>query len=126
MRAANGTGIGLGVEPAVKWIIVFGLALRTHREGFHRRVGAVVGNGFDDAEAGAAMGAIREGIAESAVRRVVDFAEALRAGGDIGKDEGGFGAGFLTRSNFEIFEPRCSEPRGFDVLNETQGRFFNF
>jgi len=126
MRAANGTGIGLGVETAVEWIVVFGLAMRTHREGFHRCVGAVVGNGFDDAEAGSAMGAIGEGIAEPAVCRVVDFAEALRAGGNVRNNESDFGAGFLTRSDFEILEPRCSEPRRFDILNETQRRFFNF
>src|SRR5437016_2957768 len=71
-RAANRTRIWLGVEAAVARVIVFGLAARAHGERRHRGVRAVVGQGFNDAETRATVGAVREGIAVAAVGRVED------------------------------------------------------
>ena len=66
-RAAYGTGIRLGVKPAVKRVIELGPAVRAHLEPFHRSQGAVVGNVADNREARTAVGAIDERIAVAAV-----------------------------------------------------------
>jgi hypothetical protein len=70
-------------------MLVFGLAGRALGEPAHRGVDAVVGNAFDDAEARPAMGAVDEGIAVAPVAGIVQFAQAGRAGGEIGHHHGG-------------------------------------
>ena len=67
---ANRAGVGLGVEPAVEWIIVFALAVRAHGKGRHGGQGPVVGDIADDGEARPAVGAVGKGIAVAAVIRV--------------------------------------------------------
>src|ERR1039458_5649515 len=83
LRSADRAGVGLSVEAAVARVVVFGLTLRTHREGFHRGVRAVIGQRFDDAEARAAVGAIGERVPIAAVGRVEDLAQAIGTGRDV-------------------------------------------
>ncbi len=66
--AAHRAGIGLGMEPAVCRVLVFPPAVRTHAESGHGGLGPVVGDVFDDGEAGTAVRAVGERIAVAAVR----------------------------------------------------------
>ena len=101
-RPANRARIRLGVEAAVARVVVFGLALRAHRERLHRGVRAVVGQGLDDAEARAAVGAVGERIAVAAVFGIEDFAQAIRARGDVRQNERGFVAAGFAGADFKI------------------------
>src|SRR5208337_2106453 len=103
-RAADLAGVRLGVEAAVARVVVLCLALRAHREHFHRSVRPVVGQGFDDAETRTAMGAIREWITVAAIFWVENFAEAIRAGGNVGQHERRFYAASFAGADFKILE----------------------
>ena len=62
-------------------------AILAHREFFHRGIGAIVGQRFDDGETRAAIGAVGEGIAKTAIVRVQDFAQAVAAGRDVRQNQ---------------------------------------
>ena len=81
--------------------IVFVPAFRAHRECLHRGVRAVVGQGLDDAEARAAVGAVGERITVAAIFGIEDFAQAIRAGGDVRQNERGFAAADFAGANFK-------------------------
>ena len=81
--ATHGTRVGLGVKTAIDRIVVLRLAFGAHLEGSHRRLRPVVGDVPDDGEAGAAVGAIDEGIAVAPVVRVEEFPQAVVADGDV-------------------------------------------
>ena len=127
LRAADRTRIGLRVKAAVVRIVVFRLARRTHRERLHRRVRAVVGQRFDDAEARAAVRAVRERVAVATVRRIKDFAQTIRAGGDVRQHQRGLVAAgaSLARISKRLVADRI-EPGGFAALDETARRLFGF
>ena len=76
-------GDGLGVKAAIGRIAIFRAARLAQRERRHRRLGAIVGDGVDDAEARAAMRAIGEGIAEAALEGIGDLLRRRR-GADRG------------------------------------------
>ena len=103
-RAANRTGIGLRVKPAVARVVVFRPARRAHREFFHRGVRAVVGQRFDDAEARAAVGAIRERITIAPVFRIENFAQAIGTGGDVRQHQRGLVAAGFAGADFKFLE----------------------
>ena len=126
MRAANRARIRLGVEAAVPRVVVFGLALRAHRERFHRSVHAVIGQGFNDAEARAAVGAVGERVTMAAIFGIKDFAQAIRARGDVRQNERGFVAAGFAGADFKCRVAGGVEPRSFEALNETARRFFGF
>ena len=86
MRTAQRAGVGFGVESAVGGGFVFLAAVRAEREAGHRGGGPVVGNGADDREPGAAVGAVDEGVAEPAVGGVEELGQASVASGDVGAD----------------------------------------
>ncbi|KAF5054784.1 hypothetical protein DSECCO2_384550 [anaerobic digester metagenome] len=85
--AARGAGVGLGVEAAVQRVLVFRQAVRAQGEAGHGRGGAVVGDGAGDGVARPAVGAVGEGVAVAAVRRVAQVRDAVVAGGHVGADE---------------------------------------
>src|SRR5262249_4305320 len=66
-RPAGGTGDGLGVEGRVGWVSVLACAGGTHGEARHGGERAVVRHAAYDREAGAAAGAVDEGIAMATV-----------------------------------------------------------
>jgi hypothetical protein len=74
------------VKSTVQRVLVFLQALRTHPEGFHGRLGPVIGNVLDDGEPGTAMGAIDERVAVSPVFRIEELSPARIAGGNIRRD----------------------------------------
>ena len=126
MRAASGARIRLGVEAAVARVVVFGPALRAHRERFHRGVRAVVGQGLDDAEARATVGAVGERIAMAAVIGIEDFAQAIQARGNVRQHQRGLVAAGFAGTDFKCRVAGGVEPRGFETLDETARRFFGF
>ena len=87
LRPADWAGDWLGMVAPVKRIRVFGSAVLTHDETGHRGFLPVVGEGFDDCIARAAIGAVDEGIAEPSIRGIQHFLAAVRANRDIRRDE---------------------------------------
>ncbi len=67
LRAAARAGHRLRVVAAVGDLGVLGAALAAHREDAHRGLRAVVGDALDDGEAGAAVRAVDERVAEAPV-----------------------------------------------------------
>ena len=126
MRAADRAGVGLRVKAAVARVVVFGLALRAHRERFHRGVRAVVGQGFDDAEARAAVRAVGERIAVTAVLRIENLAQTIGTGGDVRQHQRGFVTAGFAFADFKILVSDRIEPGSFEALNETARGFFGF
>jgi hypothetical protein len=102
MRAADRAGIGLGVKAPVRRVIIFPLAVRAHGEDAHGGVGPVVRDVGDDGEAGAAVGAVDEGIAVAAVGRVEKLPQAVWAGGYIRRDEQVLAGHLFGGANGEI------------------------
>ena len=87
MGAAGGAGVGLGMEAAVEGVVVFCLAGGAHGEDAHGGFVAIVGDIFDDGEAGATVGTVDEGILIASIRGIEEFAKAVFAGGGIRRDE---------------------------------------
>ena len=85
-RPAARAGDRLGVEAPVGGVVVLPPAVGAHREAGHRRGRAVVRHVAGDRVAGPAVRAVGEGVAVAAVGRVAHLAQALRAGGEIGRD----------------------------------------
>jgi hypothetical protein len=103
LGATDFAGVGLGVEAAIAGIVVFLLTVAAKREPRHGGEGAIVGKGLDDAIAGAAMGAINEGIAVAAIVGVKEFFDAVGTGGEIWENQGGFALGMgLGGLNVEV------------------------
>ena len=117
MRAADGAGIGLGVEAAVEWVVILGLALRTHEETCHRGVRAVIRERFDDGEARAAVGTIGERVPVTTIRRVEDLAQAVGAGGDVGEHQGRYGPAGFTLADFKADVANRIKPGRFEALD---------
>ena len=75
------------MEAAVAGVFVLCPAGRAHGEDAHRRFFAVVGNVLHDGEARAAVGAVDERVVITPVGGIEQFAQAVIAGGGIGRDE---------------------------------------
>ncbi|CCJ88351.1 hypothetical protein BN132_279 [Cronobacter turicensis 564] len=86
LRAARRAGHGLRVKAPVGRIAVLRVARRAERKARHRGVGPVVGHGVDNGEARAAVGAVDKRVAPAGVCGIVEFAQALRAGGGVRGD----------------------------------------
>ena len=71
------------MKAPVRWIVVLRLAIGTHQEGSHRRLGPVVGNILDDREARTAVGAVDERVPVAAVARVEELSQAVIADGNV-------------------------------------------
>ena len=84
---ADRAGVGLGVKAPVERVVVLALAVGAHGKGRMVVSGPVVGDVADDGEARPAVGAVGEGIAVAAVGGVEQLAQAVGAGGDVGRDE---------------------------------------
>jgi len=83
-RSTDRAGIRLRVKAPVFRVLILGEAGGAHDEWGHACIRAVIWDGAHNGEAGAAMGAIREGIAEAPVFWIADIREAIGAGGGIG------------------------------------------
>lgn len=83
MWPAIRAGGGLSMKKSIKRIFIFRPARLAHLKVLHRCVRAVIEQGFDNAKARAAMGAVGKGIKIAAVRRVKNLAETVGAGGNI-------------------------------------------
>src|ERR1700719_2347791 len=68
-----------GMEPAISWVAVLGVALFAHDEPRHGRARAIVRNAVHDAQARSAMRTIGKWVAVAPCERVNDFLRACRA-----------------------------------------------
>ena len=84
-----GQAIGSAWKRRSSGILVLAPAVGAHRERRHRRVRPVVGDGAHDREARPALRAVRERVAVAAVGRVEQLAQAVVAGGHVGRHERG-------------------------------------
>ena len=124
MWPTDRTGVRLGVKAPIQRVVVLRLALRAHDEVPHGGQRAVVGNVGDDSEARAAIGAIGERVTVTAVGRVQQFAQAIGAGGDVGRDEL---VAPLLRHTVANLEGRGADRRhigDLDAFYTRQGRRF--
>ncbi len=103
-RPAAGAARGLGVKPPVRRVVVLVGARHAHRKPGHGGERPVVGNVADDREPRTAVGAVDERVAEAAVGRVGQLAEAVGAGSGVGGDERVPGPSDWTGHDRE---PRC-------------------
>jgi hypothetical protein len=76
-RPAVRTGDRLGVEAAIARVLVFGPAAFAHLEAGHRGERAVIWDAAHDREAGAAVGAVHEWMAEAPAPRIEQLGEAV-------------------------------------------------
>jgi hypothetical protein len=77
------------MKPAIVRIFIFGTAERTHGENLHCGPLPIVWDILNDAIARAAVGAIQKGIGKPTIPGRKELVETIRAGGNIGRDEGG-------------------------------------
>src|SRR5207253_10516251 len=80
---------------------VFAAALSAHGEGRHGGALAIVRRAGHDGEARPAVGAVEERVAMTVIARIVQLAQAVGAGGDIGRDEHGPTRAGFTRVDAE-------------------------
>lgn len=87
MRPAVKAGIGLRMKAPVKWVGILRGAFGAHGKAIHRGGRSVIRQRADDGKARAAVGAVDKGVVIASVGGIEQFAQAVVAGGDIGRDE---------------------------------------
>src|SRR5438046_1874776 len=87
LRATDGAGVGLGMEPTVKGIIEFLLTSWTHWKDTHRRFVTIVRNILYDGEAWTAISAVDERIPIASVSRIEEFMQTIVAGSGVRRDQ---------------------------------------
>ena len=95
----------LGVEPPVRRVVVFGGAVRAHREARHRGQRPVIGHITDDREPRPAVRAVDERVPEPPVARVGQLGQAVRAGRAVRRDQGPAAAGRVAGRDREPAVP---------------------
>jgi hypothetical protein len=100
-RPTGRAGVRLRVEAPVARALVLAPAGGAHAEVRHRGRGPVVGHVGRDREAGAAVGAVGEGVAVAPVGRVGHLGQALVAGGEVGRDREAARTRDLARDDHE-------------------------
>lgn len=87
MRPAIKAGIGLRVKATVERIGILRGTLRAHGKTVHRGSRSVIRQRSDDGKAWAAVSAVDKGVVIASVGGIEQLAQAIVAGGDIGRDE---------------------------------------
>ena len=87
MRSAIKAGVGLRVKATVEWIGILCGAGGAHGETVHRGSRSVIRQRSDDGKARPAVGAVDKGVVVASVGGIEQLAQAIVAGGDIGRDE---------------------------------------
>ena len=95
------------MKTAIERVVVFALAFQTHRKFLHRRVGAIIGQLFDNRETWTAVCAVRERIAKSPIGWVENLAQAIRARRNIRENQRRFVAAILALPDFESAMANC-------------------
>ena len=104
-RPARRAADRLGVEPAVRRIVVLRRAFRAHGERGHGGQRPVVGHAGDDGEPGPTVGAVDERVAEPPVRRVRQLGQAVVTGRGVGRDQRAAAAGVVAGDDREPRRP---------------------
>ena len=121
-RAAGRTGGGFGMKAPVPGVLVLPAAGRTHVEDRHGGLGPVVGHLADQGKAGAAIGAVGEGITQPPIMRVADFPGAIGAEAHV-RGNNRLGAGKTgAGGNDKGLLPQGRRRFGHHPLHPGQGR----
>ena len=83
LGTAARTGVGLGIEAAVKRIRVLRRALGAHFEAGHRRLLPVIGERSDNRESGTTVGAVDERVVAASIVGIEEFRTTVIARGQI-------------------------------------------
>jgi hypothetical protein len=116
LRAADGTCVRLGVEAAIERVLVLAPAFAAHLEVGHRRERPVVWDTANDREARAAVGAVDERVAKTAVRRVEQLAKAVCACGRVSRDRGVGPPAARTCPDLELLGPEAAQEVPYRIL----------
>ena len=99
MRPAIKAGIGLRVKATVERIGILRGTLGAHGKTVHRGCRSVIRQRSDDGKAWAAVSAVDKGVVIASVGGIEQLAQAIVAGGNIGRDERGVRGLILRRHN---------------------------
>src|ERR1700686_3511195 len=113
LRPAHQAGIGLRVEAAVRWVLVFLATHRTQCELLHRGVRPVVRDVDDNGVARSAIGAIGERVFKAAIAGIEQFLAAVGAGGQVGEKVDRFAGIALAGENLKPGRALRGKPGGF-------------
>jgi hypothetical protein len=89
------------VKTTIVWVLKFDPAIGAHGEAAHGGIGAIVGQGLDDAKSWATMRAVRERVLIAAISGLENVADTVATRGVIGQDQGAFRSCGVTRENLE-------------------------
>jgi hypothetical protein len=112
------------VETAVAGLVVFGFAGPAHAEAGHGGGGAVVRNVLNDGVARTAISAVGKRVEIAAVGWIVEVAQAVVAGGNVGRDQGEISHRPSALSNLETGFAGRLQVRHVDFGNPRQRRTF--
>lgn len=118
-------GVGLGMKTPVRRVCIFPCTILTQRKCRHAGAFAVIGQGFNDAEPGTAVGAIDKGIPIAPVARVKQLRQTVRTGGCIRQD----GTRLIARLRYlndktltDIGHTVGTQRLNVDMINRSQWR----
>ena len=121
-RPAGRAAHGLGMEAPVRGIVILAVTGIAHRESGHGRPGPVVRDVEHDGEAGPAVRAVHERVAEASIPSIPELAEAVVAGGDVGRDEGSLGCGRAALHDREARGSSRRDGSRAHPLDDREGR----
>jgi hypothetical protein len=118
VRTAGGAGIWLRVKPPIRRCFIFGAALAAQSELTHGGVPAVIGEALDNAEPGAAVGAVGEGIEIPSVAWIQHFRKTLGTGSNVRLHHGAFWPERVAVQDSETSSVVGQrQPSGLETLN---------
>src|SRR5262245_48177827 len=117
MRTAARAGIRLRVKAPVRGIVILPTAFVAHREHAHSGIRTIVRQAFDNSEPRSAVGAVGKWVEVAAIRRIKDFRQTIRTGGDIGQNEDASLAVAIALADLEIHKTRRIQQRIFATLD---------
>ena len=87
VRTAFRTGCRLRMEPAVKRVVIFFAALRTHCEGLHRGLDTIVREGIDDRKTRATVCAVGKRVEVAAIVGIEYITQTILASRDVRQNQ---------------------------------------
>jgi hypothetical protein len=90
------------VKAAVHRFVIFALALGTHGEPTHLRIGSIIWNFVDDGKPGATVGAIGKCIPRSSIPRIKNFFQAFWTCGQVRENSDGLWLRIVAEENYKI------------------------
>ena len=95
-------------------------------EFFHRCVGTIIGQRFDNGETWTAIGAVREGITKATIIGIENLADTVGTGSDVRQNQRRLRAACCALANLEPAVINRIEEGRFEALNDGARWFFFF